>query len=109
MIELYRINLNLLVALDVLLAEQSVTKAAKKLFLTQAAMSNNLQQLREIFKDDLLIREKNGMILTSYALDLQPKLHQVLEELRTVVLAGQRFVPELSQRTFKVGMTDYMS
>lgn len=56
--DLHRINLNLLVALDALLLEQSVTLAAKKLFITQAAMSNNLQQLREIFKDDLLIREK---------------------------------------------------
>ncbi len=109
MIELYRINLNLLVALDVLLETRNVTRGAEKLFLTQAAMSNNLQQLREIFKDDLLVRKKNAMTLTHYAQDLQPKLHQVLEELKTVVLAGQRFVPKLSQRTFKIKMPDYMS
>ncbi len=109
MIDLYRLNLNLLVALDVLLAEKSVTQAAKKLFMTQAAMSNNLQQLREVFKDDLLVREKNGMVPTSYAASLQGKLHQVLEEVRTLVLAGQRFVPEVSQRVFKVMMSDYMS
>ncbi|MCX7123961.1 MAG: LysR family transcriptional regulator, partial [Gammaproteobacteria bacterium] len=84
MIDLYRLNLNLLVALDVLLAEQSVTQAAKKLFMTQAAMSNNLQQLREIFKDELLIREKNRMTPTSYATSLQSRLHEILEELRSV-------------------------
>lgn len=109
MMDLYRLNLNLLVALDVLLTEQSVTKAAKKLFITQAAMSNNLQQLREIFKDELLIREKTRMVPTSYAISLQPKLHEVLEALRSVVLVGQSFLPEVSRRTFKIMMTDYMS
>ena len=109
MIDLYRLNLNLLVALDVLLAEQSVTQAAKKLFMTQAAMSNNLQQLREIFKDELLIREKNRMVPTSYATSLQSRLHEILEELRSVVLVGQCFLPEVSRRTFRIMMTDYMS
>ena len=88
MIDLYRINLNLLVALDILLAEGSVTRAANKLFLTQAAMSNNLQQLREVFKDELLIRDKNRMVPTSYAISLQPRLHEVLEQLRSVSVAG---------------------
>ncbi len=109
MIDLYRLNLNLLVALDVLLTERSVTLAAKKLFMTQAAMSNNLQQLREIFKDDLLVREKNYMLPTHYATALQPKLREVLEELRTLILAGQRFVPELSQRRFRIEMSDYIA
>jgi DNA-binding transcriptional LysR family regulator len=107
--DLYRLNLNLLVALDVLLTEQSVTKAAKKLFMTQAAMSNNLQQLREVFKDELLMREKNRMVPTSYATSLQPRLHEILEELRSVVLVGQSFLPQVSRRTFKIMMTDYMS
>ncbi len=107
--DLYRLNLNLLIALDVLFQEQSVTMAANKLFITQAAMSNNLQQLRVLFKDDLLIREKNHMVLTSYAQQLQPKLHQVLQEVRCLVESGQRFEPETSQRIFKIGMSDYMS
>lgn len=106
---LYRLNLNLLIALDILLIEQSVTHAAKKIFITQAAMSNNLQQLREIFKDELLIREKNHMVLTSYAKELQPKLHLVMQELQSLVVSGQRFEPETSERIFKIGMTDYMA
>ena len=56
--DLYRINLNLLIALDVLLTEQNVTLAAKKICIAQATMSNNLQQLRDILKDDLLVRKK---------------------------------------------------
>ncbi|MDO8953694.1 MAG: LysR substrate-binding domain-containing protein [Gammaproteobacteria bacterium] len=107
--DLYRLNINLLVALDMLFAEKSVTQAAKKLFITQAAMSNNLQQLREIFKDELLLREKNHMILTSYAKDLQPKLHQVVEEVRSLVTSGQRFDPMTSQRIFRIGMSDYLA
>ncbi|MDF2939713.1 MAG: pcpR [Gammaproteobacteria bacterium] len=107
--DLYRLNLNLLVALDKLFAEKSVTQAAKKLSITQAAMSNNLQQLREIFKDELLTREKNKMVLTSYACELQPKLHQVLEQMRCLVTSGQQFVPNTSQRIFRIGMSDYMA
>jgi len=107
--DLYRINLNLLVALDALLLEQSVSLAAKKLFITQAAMSNNLQQLRQLFKDELLVREKNRMRLTPYAKELQPKLHQVLQEVYSLVASGQRFAPEISARVFKIGMPDYLA
>lgn len=107
--DLYRLNLNLLVALDTLFAERNVTLSAKKLFITQAAMSNNLQQLREIFKDELLVREKNQMVLTHYARDLQPKLHQVISEVRSLVTSGQQFCPKTSERTFKLGMCDYMA
>src|SRR3990167_2157075 len=106
--DLYRVNLNLLIALDILLAEKSVTAAAKKLFITQAAMSNNLQQLRVIFKDELLAREKNQMVPTHYAKELQPKLNQLLQELKTLIVDGQRFVSEKSERIFKIGMADYM-
>ena len=104
-----RVNLNLLVALDELLTAQSVTVAAKKLFLTQAALSNNLQQLREIFKDPLLVREKNYMVLTQYAKELRPKLHQVLQEMHSLLISGQRFEPSTSTRLFKIGMSDYMA
>ncbi len=106
---LYQVNLNLLIALDALLLEGSVTQAAKKLFITQAAMSNNLQQLRELFKDDLLIREKNHMVLTAYAKELQPKLHQVLQELQCLIISGQRFDPLSSDRVFKIGLSDYLA
>lgn len=107
--DLYRINLNLLVALDALFEEKSVTRAAKKLFITQAALSNNLVQLRKIFDDELLVRQKNHMALTSFAIELQPKLHRLLEEMRCVIASGQEFEPEKSARLFKIGMTDYLS
>ena len=107
--DLYRINLNLLIALDVLLEEQNVTLAAKKIHITQAALSNNLNQCREIFNDKLLIREKNQMSLTNFSRELQPKLRRVLHELGGLVMSSQHFNPETSKRVFKIGMSDYMS
>lgn len=106
---LYRLNLNLLIALDILLEEKNVTVAASKIFLTQSAMSNNLQRLRVIFKDELLIREKNGMSLTGYAKELQPQLHRVLSELSYLVTNCRRFDPKISTRVFKIGLSDYLS
>src|SRR3990167_5880893 len=107
--DLYRVNLNLLIALDILLEAQNVTLASKKIHITQAAMSNNLNQLREIFNDKLLIREKNQMSLTSFSKELQPKLRRVLHELGSLVMSSQQFKPETSKRVFKIGMSDYMS
>ena len=107
--DLYRINLNLLIALDILLEEKNVTLASKKIHITQAAMSNNLNQLREIFNDKLLIREKNQMLPTNFAKELQPKLRRVLHELGTLVMSSGEFNPATSKRIFKIGMSDYMS
>lgn len=107
--DLYRINLNLLIALDILLEEPNVTLAAKKIHITQAAMSNNLNRCRKIFHDKLLIREKNQMNLTSFAKELQPRLRRVLHELGGIVMSSQKFNPKTSKRLFKIGMSDYMS
>lgn len=106
---LYRLNLNLLIALDSLFYEQSVTLAANKLFISQAAMSNNLNQLRKLFNDELLVREKNRMTLTNFAKELQPKLHQVLQEIQSLVEGGQQFIPQTSRREFRLAMNDYMA
>ena len=106
MIDLYRIHLNLLVALNVLLEEKNVTRAAERLCLSQSTMSNNLQQLREIFHDALLLREKNKMVLTNLSKELQPKLHQLLVELENLIHHTQHFNIEQCNRTFTIGMSD---
>lgn len=106
MINLYRIQLNLLIALNVLFEEKNVTRAARRLFLSQSAMSNNLQQLREIFHDKLLYREKNQMTLTSLSKELQPKLHRVLIELENLIQHNQTFDIAECNRTFTIGMSD---
>lgn len=58
---LERVDLNLLIYLDVLLREKNVTRAAEQLGVTQPAMSNILRRLRNLFNDPLLIRSSEGM------------------------------------------------
>ena len=82
---LARVDLNLLVYLDVLLRECSVTRAAEQLNITQPAMSNGLRRLRDLFDDPLLIRTSEGMRPTARALELQPQLREVLSKLEVVV------------------------
>lgn len=105
--DLYRINLNLLIALDVLLTEQNVTRAAKKICIAQATMSNNLHQLRGILKDDLLVRKKSKMLLTSYAKTLHPRLRDVLEELRNIIDRDSPFDLTKCNRMIKIGLSDH--
>ena len=80
-------DLNLLIALSVLLKEAHVTKAAKQLNLSQSAMSQVLKRLRLMFEDPLLVKGHNGMTLTNKALsieqDLKPLLVKVIELLET--------------------------
>jgi DNA-binding transcriptional LysR family regulator len=68
--DLNRIDLNLLVYLDVLLRERNVTQAANHLGLSQPAMSNGLRRLRDLFNDPLLVRTSDGMSPTARALEL---------------------------------------
>ena len=62
--DLQRVDLNLLVHLDVLLREKNVTRASEQLGITQPAMSNILRRLRKLFNDPLLIRSSEGMTPT---------------------------------------------
>jgi DNA-binding transcriptional LysR family regulator len=101
-----RINLNLLVALDALLEESNVTRAARKLFVTQSAMSNTLKQLRLLFKDDLLVQNGRHMILTMRAEALRFELKQFLAHAETII-QGEMFDPATSTRLFTLGMEEY--
>jgi DNA-binding transcriptional LysR family regulator len=79
-----RSNLNLLICLDMLLKERSVTRAAERLEMSQPGMSNALARLRELIGDPLLIRSGSGFILTERALALEQKVRsgiQLMEEI----------------------------
>jgi DNA-binding transcriptional LysR family regulator len=102
-----RVDLNLLVYLDVLLREQSVTKAAEQLSITQPAMSNGLKRLRELFNDPLLVRTSDGMTPTQRAAQLQPVIRDVLSKLETTIAPQTEFDPELSDRCFRIMASDY--
>lgn len=108
-IELSHINANLLVALDVLLTEASVSRAAERCGVTASAMSHSLRQLRELFDDTLLIRTRHGMRLSPLAAELAQPLHRALRELALTVKLGPGFDPATSTRSFVVAAPDFLS
>ena len=102
-----RIDLNLLVYLDVLLRERNVTRAASYLGITQPAMSNGLRRLRELFDDPLLVRTSEGMTPTERALELQPVVRSVLAAVERAVQPKKPFDAARSTRVFRIMASDY--
>lgn len=107
MSKLASIDLNLLVALQALLAEQNVTKAGRRLCLSQPAMSASLARLRELLHDPLLVRTPHGMILTPRALELLEPLDALLLQIERTLEPPQPFVPATAQETFRIGSSDF--
>ncbi len=106
---LAQVDLNLLVALDVLLAERSVTRAAERLSLSQPAVSGALARLRVLFGDDLLVRTGRAMRPTPLAETLEVPLREALARVEETVFARPEFVPGQAERTFTVLATDYIA
>jgi len=103
------INFNLLKVLYALLTEAHVTNAGKKVHLTQAATSNALAQLREIYHDPLLIRGQGSkMQLSPLAKTLKPQVASALEQLEAVFSQNSQFIAKESKDTFHIGMSDYI-
>jgi DNA-binding transcriptional LysR family regulator len=104
--ELHTIDLNLLVALDALARERSVTKAAERAGVSQSAMSHTLRRLRELFDDPLLVRGRGGMVLTPRAEALAVPLRSGLVSLARTLAEPQPFEPEHASRTFRIVSPD---
>lgn len=104
---LNKLNFNLLLALDVLLAERHVTRAANKLNITQSAMSNNLKQLRDLFNDPLLVRTKNAMVLTVKAQGLAIPLREIMTNAKRLVFTHSQFDPKTDESELVIGLSDY--
>ncbi len=102
-----RIDLNLLVYLDVLLRERNVTKSAAHLGITQPAMSNGLRRLRELLDDPLLVRTSDGMTPTERALELQPQIRDVLANIERAVEPQSTFDPSTATRVVRIMASDY--
>ena len=102
------VDLNLLVALDALLSERNVTRAASRLRLSQSAMSATLARLRTLFGDPLLLRTAGGMLPTSKGLELAAPVKQVLADIGRLVQPAGAFDPAAAQVTFTIAASDYV-
>jgi DNA-binding transcriptional LysR family regulator len=107
-VQLQAIDLNLLVALEAMLSERSVTRAGARLGLSPSAMSHALARLRTTFGDDLLVRTRGGMVATARGEQLLGPLRRALEELAVLVAGPGGFDPGSSQREFTLATTDYV-
>lgn len=106
--DLTKIDMNLLVVLDILLEERSVSRAASRLYVTQPAISQSLRRLRRLFDDPLLVRVKGRMEPTPKALHLQSSLRAALLRLRSAVEGEPAFEPSTSTMRFRIATLDYV-
>jgi DNA-binding transcriptional LysR family regulator len=101
-----RPDLNLLVALDVLLAEGSVARAAQRLRLSPSAMSRALARLRETAGDPLLVRAGRGLVPTPRALELRERVRQLVQEAEAVLRPAEKLDLKRLVRTFTLRTSD---
>lgn len=105
---LQNFDLNLLVAFHALVEERSVTKAARRLNVTQPAMSASLKRLREAFQDEILVQHGKKMFPTPHALTLAPEVEATLIHMRGLITSGSTFDPTSSRRQFRIIASDYI-
>jgi len=101
--KLIRTDLNLLVALQILIEERNVTRAAERLSVSQPALSKTLQKLRDSFEDELFTRTAHGLVPTPRAEELGQDLPGLLETIEQV-LGSVAFSPETYAGSFKLLM-----
>jgi DNA-binding transcriptional LysR family regulator len=106
-VNLTNLDLNLLITLDALLEQRSVSKAAEQVGLSQPAVSAQLARLRRHFGDDLLARFGNHYRLTPLAVQLRPRVRTAITGVERVFAAEPDFTPSTSTREFSLVMSDY--
>ena len=104
-----RLDLNLLVALDALLSERSVSLAADRICLSQSATSSALGRLRDYFADDLLVQKGRQMVLTARAEGLVEPVRAVLDQIRTTIAVPPPFDPATCDRSIRLMASDYIT
>ncbi len=102
-----KLDLNLLVALDALLAERNISRAGERVNLSQPAMSNALARLREYFGDELLAAQGRQMVLTPRAVSLIDPVREVLMRIDSTITNPPVFDPAKATRTFVLLLSDF--
>jgi LysR family transcriptional regulator, nod-box dependent transcriptional activator len=105
---LRQFDLNLLVALDVLLTERNVTRAGERLFLSQPAMSGILARLRHAFQDELLVRVGRSFELTALAAELAAPVHESVRQVEDLLNLRRPFAAESASWSFRISASDYV-
>jgi DNA-binding transcriptional LysR family regulator len=105
-VHLSRIDLNLFVVFDTIYTEGGITRASKRLSLTQPAISHALGRLRELFDDPLFIRQSKAMIPTPLARVMIDPVRQSLRGFEATLKRVDRFDPATARKHFTVGMRD---
>jgi LysR family transcriptional regulator, nod-box dependent transcriptional activator len=103
------LDLNLLVALDALLTERSITLAGQQLHLSQSAVSAALGRLRDYFGDELLVQAGRRMVPTAVGAELAGPVRKILIEIQATVATRPAFDPASSDRRFSLMMSDYVA
>ncbi len=103
----HQLDLNLLVVLESLLIERSVTGAARKLGVTQSAVSHRLKALREQLGDPLFVSDREGLVPTDVAIAMTEPLQAALASVRSAVRLAKPFSPQSSSRRFALASSDY--
>ncbi|WP_417315813.1 LysR family transcriptional regulator [Cycloclasticus pugetii] len=102
-----KLDLNLLVALDILLEERSITKTAERLSMSPSAVSNSLSRLRDYFEDDLLTQIGRRMVITPLGENLQSQVRNALNNIESTILMQPNFEPDKTERIFSIFCSDY--
>jgi DNA-binding transcriptional LysR family regulator len=105
-VHLREIDANLLVTLDALLVDASVTRAAERLGRSASAISHALAKLREIFADELFVRAGQRLVPTAKALELAPTVHVILAGMESLLRPSKPFDPSETSRDFAVSTSE---
>lgn len=103
---LSNLDLNLFLLLHTMLEENSTTRAARRLSVTQSAVSNGLARLRRALGDPLFVRSGRGLVATPRAEELRPQIAQAIGQLASAVERGDSFNPSESTRRFTIAAAD---
>lgn len=105
--DINQLDLNLLVALDALLTERSVTRAAERVGVTQSTMSGSLARLRRFFDDALLVRIGREYRLTEMGQELSQSVREIMLLIELRIAKRPVFNPAVDHHTFSIAATDY--
>lgn len=101
------IDVGLLRVFEAVLAERQITRAARRLNVTQSAVSNSLARLRRLFDDELFVRTPDGMQPTATALSIAEPIAAALDAIRTALAVKLPFDPAHDEATLRLGLSEY--